>query len=231
MARYHYRLGQLEKLTFFKSIKDFTALGISDRRLFINSVPSQNLKDEEWEELTTLYGKKLENIVVEFTEYERASYNAMQYKLKRIRDCGAYVALDDYGTGYNGEAILLECFPDFVKIDILLVRNVDKDAERQKMISQPRRICQSAKNALYCGGRGDERGAGNGHSSRLRLRPGLLRGPSRQSAARHSGEAADGNQSILSKISFEKIERRDGMPRRGFLYIENPAIVAGFKKG
>ena len=135
VARYHYRLGQLEKLTFFKSIKDFTALGISDRRLFINSVPSQNLKDEEWEELTTLYGKKLENIVVEFTEYERASYNAMQYKLKRIRDCGAYVALDDYGTGYNGEAILLECFPDFVKIDILLVRNVDKDAERQKMIS------------------------------------------------------------------------------------------------
>ena len=58
-----------------------------------------------------------------------------RYKLKRIRDCGAYVALDDYGTGYNGEAILLECFPDFVKIDILLVRNVDKDAERQKMIS------------------------------------------------------------------------------------------------
>ncbi|MFQ7078332.1 MAG: diguanylate cyclase [Christensenellaceae bacterium] len=135
VARYHYRLGQMENLTFFKSIKDFTALGISDRRLFINSVPSQNLKDEEWEELTALYGKKLENIVVEFTEYERASYNAMQYKLKRIRDCGAYVALDDYGTGYNGEAILLECFPDFVKIDILLVRNVDKDAERQKMIS------------------------------------------------------------------------------------------------
>ena len=98
-------------------------------------MPSQNLKDEEWEELTALYGKKLENIVVEFTEYERASYNAMQYKLKRIRDCGAYVALDDYGTGYNGEAILLECFPDFVKIDILRVRNVDKDAERQKMIS------------------------------------------------------------------------------------------------
>ncbi len=136
VARFHYRLGQLEKLTFFKGIRDFEALRLPPSvRLFINSVPSQDLKDEEWSELKAAYNRQFDHIVVEFTEYERASYNAMQHKLKHIRDCGASVALDDYGTGYNGEAVLLECFPDFVKIDILLVKNVDKDTERQKIIA------------------------------------------------------------------------------------------------
>ncbi|MBS5021610.1 MAG: bifunctional diguanylate cyclase/phosphodiesterase [Firmicutes bacterium] len=136
VAQFHYRLGQLEKLTFFKGIRDFEALRMPPSvRLFINSVPSQDLKDEEWRELKDKYSRDFQHIVVEFTEYERASYNAMQHKLNHIRDCGARIALDDYGTGYNGEAVLLEFFPDFIKIDMLLVRNVNKDNERQKIIS------------------------------------------------------------------------------------------------
>ena len=44
------------------------------------------------------------------------------------------MALDDFGTGYNGEVVLLELTPNFVKIDIELVRGIDRDPNRQKIL-------------------------------------------------------------------------------------------------
>ena len=44
-------------------------------------------------------------------------------------------ALDDYGTGYNGEKNLLELSPRFVKLDICLVRGLDSDVNKQQIVS------------------------------------------------------------------------------------------------
>ncbi len=44
-------------------------------------------------------------------------------------------ALDDYGSGYNSEINLLELKPKFVKVDISIVRDVDKDINKQQIIS------------------------------------------------------------------------------------------------
>ena len=44
-------------------------------------------------------------------------------------------ALDDYGSGYNSVINLLELKPKFVKVDISIVRDVDKDVNKQQVIS------------------------------------------------------------------------------------------------
>lgn len=44
-------------------------------------------------------------------------------------------ALDDYGSGYNSEINLLELSPKYVKVDISIVRDMDKDSGKQRMIS------------------------------------------------------------------------------------------------
>lgn len=44
-------------------------------------------------------------------------------------------ALDDYGSGYNSEINLLELNPDFVKVDITIVRDIDKDANKQQVVA------------------------------------------------------------------------------------------------
>nr|WP_243464336.1 EAL domain-containing protein [Clostridioides difficile] len=44
------------------------------------------------------------------------------------------IALDDFGTGYNGDAVLLYIMPDYVKIDMSIVRGIDKDENRQKIL-------------------------------------------------------------------------------------------------
>lgn len=50
------------------------------------------------------------------------------------RRWGAQIALDDYGTGYNGETTLLSLEPDYLKIDMSIVRNIDRDANRQMIL-------------------------------------------------------------------------------------------------
>ena len=46
----------------------------------------------------------------------------------------AKIALDDFGTGYNSDVALLSISPDFVKIDISIVRNIDSDVNRQNIL-------------------------------------------------------------------------------------------------
>ena len=43
--------------------------------------------------------------------------------------------LDDYGTGYNSEKCLLTLSPQYVKVDIAIIRDIDTDADKQQIVS------------------------------------------------------------------------------------------------
>ena len=47
---------------------------------------------------------------------------------------GAF-ALDDYGTGYSNELNLLELSPRYIKIDISIIRGIEKDPDKQQIVS------------------------------------------------------------------------------------------------
>lgn len=44
-------------------------------------------------------------------------------------------ALDDYGSGYNTEINLLNLNPKYIKIDLTIVRDIDKDFDKQQLVS------------------------------------------------------------------------------------------------
>ena len=44
-------------------------------------------------------------------------------------------ALDDYGSGYNTEINLLNLSPKYIKIDLTIVRDIDKDFDKQQLVS------------------------------------------------------------------------------------------------
>ena len=69
--------------------------------------------------------KKLENLKENFTKENLE---------KIIEDFECFVAIDDYGSGYATESWLLQVSPDFVKIDMSLIRDIDKDNERKKLV-------------------------------------------------------------------------------------------------
>lgn len=53
------------------------------------------------------------------------------------------IALDDFGSGYNSEGVLLKMQPHIVKLDMELVRDVDKDSVRQQMVDNLIGFCHS----------------------------------------------------------------------------------------
>ena len=58
--------------------------------------------------------------------------------VRRWRDRGHRVVLDDYGTGYAAAAAVLALRPDIIKLDIQLIRGIDRDAQRQTLVASIR---------------------------------------------------------------------------------------------
>lgn len=129
------RLYEIERITFFKALEGFAnnIKKFKDAKLFINSIPNHALSNEDTEEFEKRYGKHLNKLVVELLENERSNGENVSKKRKAIEKWNAQLAIDDFGSGYNNEAVLLAITPDFVKIDMGIVRGIDKDLNRQQI--------------------------------------------------------------------------------------------------
>jgi len=136
LARSQFKLYQIERLTWKNALSAFCKLeGISkDSHLFINSIANQVLNEMDFADIEHRYAGLLDRVVIELTEEEKQGENCTRIKQKVAARWGAQVALDDFGTGYNSDVALLSVRPDFVKIDISIVRNIDTDINRQKIL-------------------------------------------------------------------------------------------------
>ena len=69
-----------------------------------------------------------ERFVFEVVESERADERQLQTIFDCYRDAGFRVALDDVGAGYGSLNLLARLKPDFVKLDMELIRDADHDS-------------------------------------------------------------------------------------------------------
>jgi PAS domain S-box-containing protein len=73
-------------------------------------------------------------LVIEVTEHAQIkNYVAIRRALADLENC--QLAVDDAGAGYTSLSHILELHPDFVKLDISLVRDIDTNPARQAMIA------------------------------------------------------------------------------------------------
>ncbi|GAP75072.1 EAL domain protein [Pseudoalteromonas sp. SW0106-04] len=81
------------------------------------------------------YQFPIERIMFEFTEAEKVGD---AHHIKRIveyyRKLGFMTATDDFGAGYSGLNLLADFQTDIVKLDMLMIRNIDQDKTRQIII-------------------------------------------------------------------------------------------------
>ncbi len=81
-----------------------------------------------------LTGVPLDRVVVEITEHAAIDdYACLLAALAPLRDAGLRVAVDDTGAGYASLRHVLAILPDFVKLDISLVRGIDADRSRRAL--------------------------------------------------------------------------------------------------
>jgi EAL domain-containing protein (putative c-di-GMP-specific phosphodiesterase class I) len=82
-------------------------------------------------------------VVLEITE--RASLDAVfdvASRVARLREHGFRIAIDDLGAGYSGLSTFTRLTPDFVKLDLSLVRDIHKTPMKQKLVQFMTRLCK-----------------------------------------------------------------------------------------
>lgn len=139
------KLKQVEVLTWSHSIKQYMKLEGRDpnAKLFINSIPDQILSSEKREWLVSEFGDMLGNVVMELTETEQLNIEYEEIKREFCDKHNMLRALDDFGAGYSNTDILVSRSFDFVKLDMNLVRNINKYKERQELVGGVIQYCHS----------------------------------------------------------------------------------------
>ena len=139
LAREENCLHEVERITFFRASSAYQALEnagkvVPSALLFVNSIASQYLTPDELSEYSAHYASILPRIVIEITEEEVLDPKALRIK-QTIRGSSGAFALDDYGSGYSNERSLLELSPNYIKIDLSIIRDIDTDANKRQIVS------------------------------------------------------------------------------------------------
>lgn len=131
-----HRLYDIERATFFNVFKEISEKIdlFEDKKVFINSIPGYQLDDADFQQLRRKYGSLLKQVVVEITEQTELDDSGLEMMLQRSADDGFGIAIDDYGTGYSNTSSLLRYLPNCVKIDRLLISNIQEDPKKQHFV-------------------------------------------------------------------------------------------------
>ena len=107
-----------------------------DQKLFLNVHP-RTVADPNFVRGETLKrlqdsGIMPQNIVIEITErHSIDNYKIFRKTLEHYRSQGYRIAIDDVGAGFSGLQSIAEIRPDYIKMDMSLVRNIDSSSVRQ----------------------------------------------------------------------------------------------------
>lgn len=137
-ARLERKLNQVEELAVPLAIQTFVAHRATGKigphtKLFFNTIANQSLPAAAIEALAD-HALPASDTVMEVTEEDAIDYGLWKSKVAPFAARGGKIALDDYGSGYNSEKVLLHISPDYIKVDISIVHNIDASADKRSIM-------------------------------------------------------------------------------------------------
>jgi len=132
-----YAFDQLCRVT---ALREATALDLArdGAMLSINFLPNAIYEPRACIRLTLETAEQTgfppEQIMFEFIETESLDTDHLLNILETYRDLGFMTAIDDFGAGYSGLELLARFQPDVIKLDMSLVRGVDRSTVKQKIL-------------------------------------------------------------------------------------------------
>lgn len=130
----------LDRLCRETIIQRASEAGIT-KKIFINFIPTSIYDPEKClkstDEAIMKSGINPQQVVFEVVETEQIKdFDHLNYILDYYKRKGYSTALDDIGSGYSSISSLLALNPDYMKIDMALVRNIHKEIEKQIIIQE-----------------------------------------------------------------------------------------------
>jgi len=129
---------QLERLCRSRAFEAAASLP-EDRLLFVNiepeAVADPELLDMMLDRLGDSQETGLSRVVFEITERTAVEdFSAFRATLEYLRTLGFRIAVDDGGAGYGSMQCIAEVRPEWLKVDISLIRDVDTDEVRRALV-------------------------------------------------------------------------------------------------
>src|SRR3990167_5597592 len=132
------KFNTLRDLSFFAhstALRSLRSMG-GHRKLFLNLHPRDFVEYENLDRKSNpFFGRDLSQIVFEITE--RYCLHATDRILSIIRffkGLGVGIALDDLGSGYSSLEVLAGLEPDYIKLDMSLIRSIHQSDRKQKLV-------------------------------------------------------------------------------------------------
>jgi EAL domain-containing protein (putative c-di-GMP-specific phosphodiesterase class I) len=149
-------LFELDQLCRKKALTNSKGL-IPGHKLFLNCIPNAVL-DPHFRGITLqqyLEELKLDpsNVVLEVTERQAIeSFELFREAIAYYSDLGFAIAVDDTGAGYSNLETVLELKPQFIKIDISIVRGVNENVLKKELIRAINRLAQEMESIVIAEG-------------------------------------------------------------------------------
>lgn len=122
-------------------------------QLFLNMHPKELTDPEALTGRLDVLDGYANRVVAEITERTyMLDLESWSESVQLLTDRGFGIAVDDLGSGYNSLAVLAELQPRYIKVDMSIVRSVDRDPRKQRLIEMLARFASSTDALLIAEG-------------------------------------------------------------------------------
>ena len=138
-----YKFDQACRIKAVKAASELDLDGFLSINFMPNAVYRPELCIRTTLEAAEKYNFPTKNIIFEFNEQELVEDTRHIYNIvTAYKKMGFKTALDDFGAGYAGLNFIANFQPDIIKIDMSLLRDIDKSKPRQTIIKAVTRMCE-----------------------------------------------------------------------------------------
>ncbi len=121
--------------------------------MFINVHPAELAEPHALERRLDLLQKYVDRIVFEITEHSSVmSVTSWGESIAMIRERGYNIAVDDLGAGYSALSMLAELKPQYIKVDMSIIRSIDRAPHKQRLMDLLSRFADATDALLIAEG-------------------------------------------------------------------------------
>ncbi|HEY0254343.1 MAG TPA: EAL domain-containing protein, partial [Kofleriaceae bacterium] len=131
------QIGRTVRAAVANAIKDAP----SNALIFVN-VHGLELADEELYATTSELAQYSKRVVLEITERTSIDPAVGSARVAMLRRLGYRIAVDDLGAGYAALGALASLEPEIVKLDMSLVRDLDRHTNKRRIVAAIASLCR-----------------------------------------------------------------------------------------
>jgi len=134
----------IEKLAWRKAFGEWHKR-LGRGKLFLNCTPYFIANNPMEKEFFAGLGVDPRHVVIELTERTAIrNHDLFVEKLNALRGLGMQIAVDDVGSGFASLDTVAEARPDYVKIDLKLIRDINFDALKKNIVRSIITFCRKS---------------------------------------------------------------------------------------